>query len=397
MPVLLLALALLFSCGRKRNYSGIVLNVDSVFYDLGEEKEARCFKRADKFFTNLHRNGLNGTVLYAEQGQVIYEKAFGWRDLCTRHKDSLRIDDAFQLSSDSKMFTAEAIMLLHSQGKLDYDDNVRKYISELPYEGVTIRMLLNHRSGLPRYDAMADSFWPDRKIPFSNEAMIKMLGERKPEPYGAPDAVFFYNNINYALLATVVERVTGQHFEDFMRENIFEPLGMTHSYIYSMRDYKQVPLYMPTEVHGHEMHRKGPEKSQNDYLNGVMGDKIMYSSVGDLYKFYIALECNLLLPDSLQCEAFKPGSAEWKKDENYGFGWRMNKEHPDTYFHYGWWKGYRSLIIRDTSHNRFLALLTNTTQLIPDEVWDFVSDTTLQLPAASYYPEYYRNTTCQGQ
>ena len=112
LPVLLLALALLFSCGRKRNYSGIVLNVDSIFYDLGEEKEARCFKRADKFFSNLHRNGLNGTVLYAEQGQVIYEKAFGWRDLCTRHKDSLRIDDAFQLSSDSKMFTAEAIMLL---------------------------------------------------------------------------------------------------------------------------------------------------------------------------------------------------------------------------------------------------------------------------------------------
>ena len=397
LSVLLIVVVLFSSCRRTREYSGVILNTDSIFYDLNQEKAARIAKRADFFFKGLARNGLNGTVLYAEQGRVIYENAFGWRDLTARHKDSLRIDDAFQLSSDSKMFTAEAIMLLQSRGQLSYDDDVRKYIPELPYEGITIRQLLNHRSGLPRYDAMADANWPDRKVPFSNEAMIKMLAEWKPEPYASPDVTFFYNNINYALLASVVERITGQHFEDFMRENIFEPLGMTHSFIYSMRDQQQISLYMPTDVHGHEMRRKGPEKSQNDYLNGVMGDKIMYSSVGDLYKFHIAMECNLLLPDSLQCESFKPGSAEWKKDENYGFGWRMSKEHPETYFHYGWWKGYRSLIVRDMAHNRYLVVLTNTTQLISDEVWDFIKDTSVQLPAASYYPEYYRNTIREMQ
>jgi len=361
--------------------------MDSLFYDLGKEKVARCIKRADKVFTGLARNGLNGTVLYAEQGQVIYEKAFGWRDLTVRHKDSIRIDDAFQLSSDSKMFTAEAVMLLQARGKLDYDDDVRKYIPELPYEGITIRMLLNHRSGLPRYDAMADSFWPDRRKPFSNEAMLKMLVAQRPEPYGAPDAAFFYNNINYAVLASVVERVSKQHFEDFMRENIFEPLGMTHSYIYSMRDDSEVSLYMPTVVQGHEMYRKGPVKSQNDYLNGVMGDKIMFSTVADLWTFNRALDLNLLLPDSLQAAAFMPGSAQWKNDENYGFGWRMSKAHPGMFFHYGWWKGYRSLIVRDVVHNRFLAVLTNTTQLIPDAVWDFVSDTSLMLPEAELWPQ----------
>ena len=156
-----------------------------------------------------------------------------------------------------------------------------------------------------------------------------------------------------------------------------------------MRDDESVSLYMPTEVHGHEMYRSGPLKVQNDYLNGVMGDKIMYSNVRDLYKFNAAMDCGLLLPDSLQAEAFKPGSEEWKKDENYGFGWRMSKEHPGMYFHYGWWKGYRSLIIRDEAHNRYLALLTNTTQLVPDAVWDFISDTTKQLPPRSYLPEYY--------
>ena len=368
-------------CGRRCSHETPIINVDSLFVDLNKAIVAQRFEMADKTFTDLSRKGMNGVVLYAEQGEVVYEQAFGWRDLSKRQKDSLRVDDAFQLSSDSKMFTAEAIMLLKADGKLDYDDEVRKHIPEFPYEGVTIRHLLHHRSGLPRYDSMADEFWPDRKKPFSNEAMITMLSEKKPEPYGTPGGGYFYNNINYALLASVVERVSGQHFEDFMRERIFEPCDMTHSYIYSMRDDTVVSLFMPVEVHGHDMYRRGPVKTQNDYLNGVMGDKIMFSTVEDLYKYNLALDSGLLLPDSLQNEAFVPGSEKWKNDENYGFGWRMSKEHPDTYFHFGWWKGYRSLIVREMAHRRFLAILTNTTVLIPSEViWDFVSDTTVILP-----------------
>ncbi|MBR5082314.1 MAG: beta-lactamase family protein [Bacteroidales bacterium] len=364
------------------------INVDSLFVNLNDEIAAKRAKQADKVFGNLNKAGLNGVVLYAEQGRVIYEKAFGWRDLSKRQKDSLRIDDAFQLSSDSKMFTAEAIMLLQAEGKLNYDDDVRKYIPELPYEGITIRMLLNHRSGLPRYDAMADQHWRDRKRPFSNEAMIKMLADKKPEPYGTPDGFYFYNNINYALLASVVERASGQHFEDFMRERIFEPLDMSHSYIYSMRNDTAVSLYMPVDAHGHDLFKNGPLKTQNDYLNGVMGDKIMFSTVGDLWKFNQALNKHVLLPDSLQAEAFKPGSPEWKNDENYGFGWRMSKEHPNMYFHFGWWKGYRSAIIRDVSKNRFLTVLTNTTfNFPPDPLWEFICDTTVQLPEAEPLPE----------
>ena len=387
--LLLLSVALtVFFCGRRCGRETPIINTDSLFVDLNKEIAAKRAKMADKMFKDLNRAGLNGVMLYAEQGQVVYENAMGWRDLNKRQKDSLRIDDAFQLSSDSKMFTAEAIMLLKADGKLAYDDDVRKYIPQLPYEGVTIRHLLNHRSGLPRYDAMADKHWPDRKKPFSNEAMIKMLAEKKPEPYGTPDGSYFYNNINYALLATVVERASGMHFEDFMRERIFEPLGMSHSYIYSMRNDSLVSLYMPVDAHGHDLFKNGPLKTQNDYLNGVMGDKIMFSTVEDLWKFNQALDKHVLLPDSIQAEAFKPGSPEWKNDENYGFGWRMSKERPGMYFHFGWWKGYRSAIIRDTNKNRFLAVLTNTTfNFPPDPLWEFLCDTTVQLPEAVALPE----------
>ena len=386
--LLIVVVASVFFFGKRCHRVVPDLNIDSLFINLNDEISAKRAKHADKVFSNLNKAGLNGVVLYAEQGQVVYEKAFGWRDLSKRQKDSLRIDDAFQLSSDSKMFTAEAIMLLKAEGKLDYDDDVRKYIPELPYEGITIRMLLHHRSGLPRYDAMADQHWRNRKKPFSNEAMIKMLAEKKPEPYGTPDGFYFYNNVNYALLASVVERVSGQHFEDFMRERIFEPVGMEHSYIYSMRNDTAVSLYMPVDAHGHDLFKNGPLKAQNDYLNGVMGDKIMFSTVEDLWKFNQALDKHVLLPDSLQAEAFKPGSPEWKNNENYGFGWRMSKEHPDMFFHYGWWKGYRSAVIRDAHKNRFLAVLTNTTFNFPPEpLWEFICDTTVQLPEAEPLPE----------
>ena len=286
MLLLLLIVAFtVFFCGRRCKHDVPVINVDSLFVNLNDEIVAKRAKQADRLFSDLNQAGMNGVVLYAEQGQVVYEKAFGWRDLSKRQKDSLRVDDVFQLSSDSKMFTAEAVMLLKAEGKLDYDDDVRKYIPELPYEGITIRMLLTHRSGLPRYDSMADEHWPDRKKPFSNEALIKMLAEKRPEVYGTPDAGYFYNNINYALLASVVERASGQHFEDFMRERIFEPLGMTHSFIYSMRGETTVPPSLPVEAHGHDLYRKGPEKTPNNYLNGVMGDKIMFSNVEDLWIF----------------------------------------------------------------------------------------------------------------
>ena len=106
----------------------------------------------------------------------------------------------------------------------------------------------------------------------------------------------------------------------------------------------------------------------------------------DLWTFNEALDRNVLLPDSLQAIAFLPGSPAWKNGENYGFGWRMTQEHPGSYFHYGWWKGYRSAVIRDVAHRRFLAILCNTTQQIPTEViWDFVSDTTVGLPESSIF------------
>ena len=360
------------------------LKVDSLFVDLGKAKVERRVAMAEKAFDEMHRSQyLNGVVLYAEGEQVIFKKAYGWRNL-VKQKDSIRLDDQFQLASVSKMFTAEAVMLLYSRGLLDYDDDITKYLPEFPYQGITIRNLLNHRSGLSRYETLADERWPDRGVPVSNDDIVKLYAQYKPDPYNQPDVTFHYTNVNYALLANIVEKVSGRHFEDFMRDEVFAPLGMERSFIYSLRGVDRIKTYVETDVQGHDLLRKGARRAQDDYLNGVLGDKGMYSTVEDLYRFRVAIDYGLFLPDSIQQEAFVPGSPLWKKGENYGFGWRMNENHPGVLFHFGWWKGYRSFFIRDIAKRRTLIVLTNTNSgVVGDALWEFVNDTTVQLPPVS--------------
>ena len=108
----------------------------------------------DSIFTRLSKGyWFNGSVAYLEKGCVIYERSFGLADF--RTKDSIDDHSAFQLASVSKMFAAMSAMILHEKGRLDYDTDIREYIPEFPYEGVTTRMLLTHRSGLSRYMSLA--------------------------------------------------------------------------------------------------------------------------------------------------------------------------------------------------------------------------------------------------
>ena len=368
-----------------------VINVDSIFINLDENIIKKKAESIDKVFSNLRRKvGFNGTVLYAEQGRIIYNKAWGFRDIRNR-RDSLQPYDKFQLSSVSKMFTAEAIMILKNEGKVDYDVDIREYIPEFPYEGITTRLLLNHRSGLPRYESMADTYWPDRKKPFLNEDMIEYYAKYQPSPYFKPDNGFNYSNVNYALLASIVERVTGTSFADFMRARIFDPLGMDNSFIYEMRPDTLVSAYLENVVQGYYVDKRRPMQAPNEYLNGVKGDKIMISNTEDMFKFWTAVDYGLLIPDSIQDEAFKPGSPKSRKrKDNYGFGWRIPSKYPGCYFPYGWWKAYRSFFIRDDVNDKTIIILTNSNKgPNSDHFWNIINDKSNPIPPASVNITYW--------
>lgn len=368
-----------------------VVNVDSIFISLDDDIIQKKAASIDKVFKNLRRRvGFNGTVLYAEQGRIIYKEAWGFRNVRKR-VDSLQVDDVFQLSSVSKMFTAEAVMILRNEGKIDYDVDIREYIPEFPYKGITTRLLLNHRSGLSRYESLADAKWPNRKQPFLNDDMIEYYVIHKPDPYFKPNKGFNYSNVNYALLASIVERVSGMSFADYMKNNIFEPLGMDNSYIYEMRDDTLVSLYIEDVVQGYYTDRRRPMQAPNEYLNGVKGDKMMMSNTEDMFKFWTAVDYGLLVPDSIQDEAFKPGSPKSKKrKDNYGFGWRIPSKYPGCYYHYGWWKAYRSFFIRDDVNDKTIIVLTNTNQgPSADHFWKIINDKTVTIPPASVNISYW--------
>ncbi len=318
-------------------------------------------RELDRLFRHLRkRTGFNGVVLYAEKGRIVLEKAYGFRNV-RRRRDPLQTGDAFQLASGSKMFSALAIMILKHRGLVAYDTDIRKYLPGFPYKGITLRLMMNHRTGLPRYMSLAQKEWKNKRKPLSNEAMLQLFEQYKPDVYFRPDHGFHYCNTNYALLANVVEAVTGMHFEDFIRKNIFKPLAMDSSFVYSMRGEKTVPLYVNRGVPGWYLRGWRWREMTNDYLNGVLGDKNIYCSVEDLYKFDRSWDLFTLLPDSVLREAFVPGSPHyWRRKDNYGFGWRIRESLDSTVYHFGWWKGFRSFNIRDMKHHKTLIVLTNT-------------------------------------
>ncbi len=370
-----------------------VMPADSIYKNLEAKKLQRYQRKLDSLFTKLQTtNGFNGTVLFAEKGRIVFQKAYGYADV--RHKkDPLLLDSQFGLASVSKMFTATAIMMLHEEGKLEYDDDVRKFIPEWPYEGVTIRNLLNHRSGMPRYEVLADEKWADQTVPLFNEDMIKLFVTYRPEPYFKPNGGFHYCNTNYALLGSVVERITHKHFEDFMEQRIFKVAGMRHSFIYSLRGKKKLPPFVERGVPGFDARRRGFIEVPENYLNGVMGDKIMYSTVGDLFQFDKALYNEVLVKAGTLKEAFMPGSENRRKTaDNYGFGWRTRAKADSTVYHYGWWKGFRTFFIRDMANQKTMIVLTNKDKGPGSEhLWDIIEDRSFNLFPSSVNMRFERD------
>ena len=179
--------------------------------------------------TLQEKDGFNGAWLYAEKGEIVSKGAMGFRD----PGDTLPIteDTIFQLASVSKTFTGAAALLVVRQGKLSLEDRITKYFPELTaYEGVTVRHLLNHTSGIPDYFDDADWFidlWKkEQRVP-GNDEILRFLLETKAKPYFAPGEGLEYSNTGYNLLALLVERLSGVPYEQFLQKNIFEPAGMT--------------------------------------------------------------------------------------------------------------------------------------------------------------------------
>lgn len=309
--------------------------------------------KIDAFMKKLHRtSGFNGNVLVAKKGKILYQNSFGWADYL--HKDSLKITSKFELASVSKPMTGLAILQLVEVGKLKLDQLVSEFFPGFPYEGVTVRQLLTHRSGLPNYVYFVDKIWPDRKEGMSNMDAINLMIEHKPARYGKPDGRFHYNNSNYMVLGAIIEKVSGQDFASYMDEHVFKPAGMKNTAALSRVKYDKIP----TDVIGHD--RVWRRSVVQDYLDGPLGDKGIYSTVQDMYLLDLALKEGRLLDKALLDSAYVPRSDAKRGVFSYGYGWRtFSSNGAKIAYHTGWWHGFKNLYVRDLTNDITIVLLSN--------------------------------------
>lgn len=332
----------------------------------------------DSLFSSLYqKEKFNGNVLIAEQGKPIFEKSYGIAEEKT--KRPLNVESVFELASVSKQFTAMGIVLLHKKGKLNYDDKISKYIPELAfYEGITVRNLLNHTSGLPDYMELFEEKWDSNQFA-TNEDIIKLFAKYQPKLEFSPNEKFEYSNTGYALLGSIIERVSKQSFGDFLKSAIFKPLKMSKTLVYRSR-FKPQKIdnyalgYVLDSLGNKELLDNRGKTYYTYYLDGVVGDGMVNSTIGDLLKWDRALYTNKLVNDEDKKLIFSGVVTSNGKNTNYGFGWIVPEilKYGKRVNHSGGWAGYVTFIERHLDNDKTIIILQNNatpkTTIPTDEV-----------------------------
>ena len=333
-------------------------------------------QKINDHYQSLYQTGrFNGNILIATKGQIVYEKSFGYAVKSSGEK--LDKNSTFQLASTSKPFTAAAILILQEQGKLDIDDLVTQYYPNFPYKRVTIRNLLSHRSGIPDYLTLG-KYFPQKYI--SNQDVMKMFEIQRPRALNTPNTVFRYNNSNFAVLAALVEKISGESFPDFLKEHIFEPLHMNNTWVWHPNQGIK-----DDQTLGYDYAWRPRE---SDKFDGVYGDKGVYSTAEDLLKWDQSWYTHLLLKPKTIALAYTGQTGGREKD--YGLGWRMHYLDNDKklIFHNGWWHDYNIVFKRFIDDSLTIIILSNKyNQSVYNT--DFVENRMLDNqepdPAKSYY------------
>ena len=315
----------------------------------------------------------NGNILVAEKGSVIYQQALGYADY--NSKRMLNDNSVFELASLSKQFTAMGIMILKEKKQLSYEDNVNKFLPDFPYDNITIRELLTHTSGLPEYEDQFEKHWDHRNIAH-NKDVVDMLKQVHDTLFFTPGTKWKYSNTGYAILALIIDRVGGMNYNEFMAKYIFKPLGMEHTFIYNTRrsNGKIPENYALGYVHSDSLKRYILPDSLKSYeyvyyLDGIVGDGCVNSTIGDLFKWDRALYSTKLVSQASLDEMFSPLVQTSPNDTTsfYGFGEfiQPHSEKGKVISHTGGWPGYRNLFVRRPDIGETIIILSNNESSIP--------------------------------
>lgn len=330
-------------------------------------------KKVDAFLSQWNKNDMPGCAVgVVKDGRLVYKRGFGMANLDydVPNTPSTR----FNLASVSKPFTAFSIALLAQQGKLSLDDDIRKYVPEMPKydETVTIRHLIHHSSGIREYEALVLFGGHGTDKAYSPKAILNMLARQKNISF-KPGAKYQYSNSGYFLLGVIVERVSGKSLRAFAEENIFKPLGMKNTLFFDNRFE-----VIKNRAHGYQV---GPDKNirARSSLYDLVGAGGVLTTVEDLYlwdqNFYEPKVGNKELIQLLTT----PGTLNSGEKMNYAFGmWRGEYKGLPVITHSGNMFGYRARIGSFPEQKFTVIALSNNMAILPSEIVAKLADIYLE-------------------
>lgn len=329
------------------------------FLAIGSFAQDRI-KEMDSLISFCQENGMfNATILVAEKGKIIYHKAVGMADFGANLP--LTPNTAYCLGSISKQFTAFGIMLLKEKGKLEYSDTVGKIFPELPkyMHDITMKNLMQHTSGLRRTHYGDDDGLKNERI-FKN-----LMNTQGDVLLFEPGTAFSYSNSGYMLLAMIIEKVSGQTFESFLHDEVWQPLGMTHTFVMSEDDYGKKHYAIGYDGFG----------NKSDFNVLTYGSNGIYSTAEDLFRWTQSLTTDILIPVERKMQMWEPAVSNdgnllvdnsREHTWNYGFGMFVYKDELEGRIgHSGAFGGFLNLMTKDLIKDREVIVLNNNGRLLP--------------------------------
>ena len=306
--------------------------------------------------------GFNGNVLVSKNGNVIYKKSFGYADY--NMKKELNDNSIFDCGSIAKEFTAMGILLLKDKGKISYSDTLRKFFPELPYTNVTVQQLLTHTSGMPDGFTLVEKYFDHSKIA-TNDDLIRLLESKKPALLFKPGENLMYSGTAFNLLASIIEKISGQPYKTYMDELVFKPLKMIHTRVSNgPRSVKNIPGYANGYKYSDSLHKYLLADSQQSgwtsYFAGITGEGMIITTTGDLLKWDRALKNHSLLTETTQQEMLSLHAEKKFPAVSFGYGIRVGKNDMGNYvFHNGYYPGYLCMHLRYIDDDVTVIVLSN--------------------------------------
>jgi CubicO group peptidase (beta-lactamase class C family) len=308
----------------------------------------------------------NGNVLVAKDGNILYQKAFGYGNYHTKQR--LNNNSVFELQSITKQFTAMAILMLMEKGKLSLSDSLRKFFPQLPYRSVTLRHMLTHTSGLPDDIDVLAKYWDHKKVA-SNKDLIQILAYNKVPPHFSPGQKVEYSNTAFQLLSSIIEKVSGLTYAAFLQQHIFNPLDMRSSHIYTTThsSKQNLPNFAYGYIYSDSLKRyilpaSLPELEFVVYSDGMSGAGNISSTTGDLFKWDRALKNHKLVSQATQDQMFHAQSVADSASQMY-WGYGAHKLGTNELGPYiiggGSYPGYEHIMVAYPEDDIVIILLSN--------------------------------------